>query len=166
MQNEYNIQKIISSDLKRAVQTADIINKKLKVPIEYTKKLREMNNGEIAGMLNEDVEKMYPGLYFNSLAIDERYPGGESPIDFYNRIKNNFEKIVNENKNFDNILLVTHSGVINIIYHIVKNLEWTNKQKGFPIANASIHRVVINEENRFFDIENFKEHLKNSLKNY
>ncbi len=54
MQNEYNIQKIISSDLERAMQTANIINEELNLPIEYTEKLREMNNVKIAGMLNED----------------------------------------------------------------------------------------------------------------
>lgn len=159
MQNEYNIQKIISSDLNRAMQTADIINTELNLPIEYTERLREMNNGKIAGMLNEEVEKLYPGLYYNTLAIDEKYPGGESPIDFYNRIENNFKEIINENKDLDNIMLVTHSGVISIIYHIIRNLEWSNKQKGFPVANTSIHRVVINNGERIIDLENLKEHL-------
>ena len=90
--NEYKIEKIISSDLLRTKQTTEIINEKLKIPVEYTEKLREMNNGEIAGMLNSDVEKLYPGLYYNTLKIDERYPGGESPIEFYNRITRGFEK--------------------------------------------------------------------------
>ena len=160
MQKEFNIQKIISSDLKRAKQTAEIINGELKLPIEYTEKLREMNNGKIAGMLNEEVEKLYPGLYYNTLAIDEKYPGGESPLDFYKRIKNSFYEIINENTKLDNILLVTHSGVINIIYHIIKNIEWTNKKKGFPSGNTSIHRIVINDSEKYIDIENLKEHFK------
>lgn len=159
MQNEYHIQKIISSDLKRAMQTANIINEELKLPIEYTEKLREMNNGKIAGMLNEEAERLYPGLYFNTLEINEKYPGGESPLEFYNRIKSNFEEIINENKEFDNILLVTHSGVINIIYHIVKELDWTNKKKSFSIANTSIHRIVIDGKKKFFDVENIQEDM-------
>lgn len=118
-----------------------------------------MNNGKIAGMLNEEVEKLYPGLYYNTLAIDEKYPDGESPIDFYNRIEKNFNEIIHDNSSFDNIMLVTHSGVINILYHIIKNLEWSNKQKGFPAANTSIHRIVINDNEKRVDIENLKEHL-------
>ena len=161
MQEEYKIQKIISSDLNRAKQTADIINEQLNLPIEYTEKLREMNNGEIAGMLNEEVEKLYPGLYYNTLEIDEKYPGGESPIDFYNRIEKNFNEIINANKELENIMLVTHSGVINILYHVIRNLEWSNKQKGFPAANTSIHRIVINNNEKYVDIENFKSHLNN-----
>lgn len=60
-------------------QITDIINKKLRVEVEFTERLREMNNGKIAGMLNKEVEIKYPGLYYNTLRLDERYPGGESP---------------------------------------------------------------------------------------
>lgn len=54
------IEKIISSDLERAKQTASIINSLLNVDIEYTHKLREMNNGLLAGMKNELAEKKFP----------------------------------------------------------------------------------------------------------
>lgn len=159
-QNEYKIQKIISSDLKRATQTADIINEALNLPIEYTEKLREMNNGELAGMLNEEAEKRYPGVYYSTLDFDEKYPNGESPKEFYSRIEKSFKEIINENQKLDSIMLVTHGGVINIIYHIIKEKEWNNKQKSFQTSTASIHRVAINEKNKIIDIENFKEHLR------
>ena len=155
-QEEYKLEKIISSDLLRARQTADIINSFLDLPIEYTDKLREMNNGDIAGMLNAEVERLYPGLYYNTLEIDERYPGGESPIEFFERIKKNFFDIISENENVENLLIVTHSGVINILYHIIKNEEWSNKKKGYPAANLGIHRIVYKDGKMEFDIENFK----------
>ena len=157
--DEYKIEKIISSDLLRAKQTTEIINEKLKVPVEYTDRLREMNNGKIAGMLNTDVEKLYPGLYYNTLRIDDRYPGGESPIEFYNRVIRDFENIVDENKECKNIMIVTHSGVINIIYRYINNMEWSNKIKSIKISNASIYSLVINCENRKIDMENYNEYL-------
>lgn len=156
---EFGIEKIISSDLKRAKQTTEIINKKLNVPVEYTDRLREMNNGKIAGMLNSEVEKLYPGLYYNTLEIDERYPEGESPIEFYNRITRDFEKIVEENKGFNNIMIVTHSGVINIIYRYINNMEWSNKIKSIKISNASIYSLIIDEKERKFELENYNEYL-------
>ena len=139
----------------RARETTDIINEELELPVEYTKTLREMNNGKLAGMLNDDAEKMYPGIYFSTLDMDEKYPNGESPREFYNRVKKDFEKLINDNKEFENILFVTHSGVINIIYHIVKNLEWSNKEKRFKIENGSIHRIRI-KDNCISDIEKIK----------
>mgnify|MGYP003553355378 FL=1 len=112
----YKIDKIISSDLNRARQTTEIINFKLNVPVEYTEKLREMNNGYLAGMRNEDAEQNYPGVYYNTLEMNQRYPGGESPEEFYNRVIKDFEYILKNNEKYNNIVIVTHAGVINIIY--------------------------------------------------
>lgn len=158
--DKFIIRKIISSDLERARQTTEIINKKLNVPVEYTCRLREMNNGDIAGMLNTEVEKRYPGLYYNTLDIDEKYPGGESPIEFYNRIVNDFEDIVKENKNTGNFMVITHSGVINIIYRYINKMEWSNKIKSIKIANASIYSLRIEKNKREFELENFKRYLE------
>ena len=99
--------------------------------------------------------KIFLGLYYNTLKMNERYPEGESPIEFYNRIINNFEIIINENKQLNNIALVTHAGVINIIYKYINNQEWTNKIKSIKINNASFYLLEINGENRNFIIENF-----------
>ena len=156
----YNIEKIISSDLERARQTTNIINEKLNVNVEFTERLREMNNGKIAGMLNKDVEKIYPGLYYNTLRIDERYPGGESPIEFHDRIIKDFKDIVKENKNHNNIMIVTHSGVINIIYRYINNMEWSNKIKSIKVSNASIYSLILDNNNRYFELENYCEYLK------
>lgn len=158
--DEFNIQKIISSDLKRAKQTAEIINKNLNLPIEYTKRLREINNGEIAGMLNREVEKRFPGIYYKSLKINERYPGGESPMEFYNRIIKDFEDILEENKNIGNLMIITHSGVINIIYRYINNMKWSNKIKSIEIDNASIYSLRIENNKRKFELENFRDYLK------
>lgn len=156
----YNIEKIISSDLERARQTTNIINEKLNVNVEFTERLREMNNGKIAGILNKDVEKIYPGLYYNTLRMDERYPGGESPIEFHDRIIKDFKDIVKENKNHNNIMIVTHSGVINIIYRYINNMEWSNKIKSIKVSNASIYSLILENNNRYFELENYCEYLK------
>ncbi len=158
-QKEYKIEKIISSDLLRARQTTEIINEKLKLKVEYTKRLREMNNGKLAGMLNTEAEKKYPGLYYNTLDIDERYPGGESPIEFYNRIIKDFEDIIKENEMYNNIMIVTHSGVINIIYRYINNMEFSNKIKPIKVSNAGIYSLVINKDKREFELENFNDYL-------
>ena len=100
-QKEYNIQRIISSDLKRTRMTTEIIAEKINVEVEYTKYLREINNGKLSGMSNKEASEKYPGLYYNTLDIDERYPGGESPQEFYTRIINYFNSLLKENKNFD-----------------------------------------------------------------
>ena len=147
-QEDIKIDRIISSDLKRAKMTADIINEKLNVKIKYDERLRENNNGILAGMLNEEAIKKFPNMYFSILEYDERFPEGESPKEFYERIKEAFFSIVNENNDVENLMLVTHAGVNNIIYHIISNIEWSNKQKKLKIPKTSITKIVINNQDK------------------
>lgn len=149
----YHVNRIVSSDLQRAVTTADCIAQKLGLPVGKEEKLREMNNGVLAGMLNEEALMKYPGLFFSSLEMDEPYPNGESPNDFYHRIEKWFVDFIREYENFNgNVLVVTHGGVINIIYHIVKGLEWSNRRPSFRVANCSIH--VLDVDRMEFEMEN------------
>ena len=149
----YQISQIVSSDLPRTMTTASYISIELSLPIIEEPQIRETNNGDLAGMLNEEALIRYPGLFFSSLRMDEAYPNGESPLDFYLRIKAWFVRSLSECKTIDrNVLVVTHSGVINVIYHIVKNIEWSNKGKSFKISNCGIH--VFNTDTMCFEVEN------------
>ena len=163
IKQNYQIEKIISSDLNRARETTEIINSKLKIPVEYTEKLREMNNGYLAGMKNEEAEQKYPGVYYNTLEMNQRYPGGESPEEFYNRVIKDFKYIIKSNEKYNNILIVTHAGVINIIYTYINKQEWSNKIKSIKIDTASIYALEIQNNERKFTIENYK--LENNQEN-
>ena len=136
----YGIKKIVSSDLVRAKETAEILAEALELPVITDERLREADNGVLAGMSNEEALKKYPGLFWNTLEPEECYPGGESPKQFYTRIKEWFETFLAECKEFEgNVLVLTHGGVINVVYHLVRNMEWSNKKKPVPVANCSVH---------------------------
>jgi len=160
---EFNIKTIISSDLIRTIETTKQIKEKLGLSVKYDKEWRETNNGILAGMLHSEAEEKYPGLYFRSLDMDERYPGGESPRENFNRVKNCFDKLCNDLKNKNiksNVLVVTHGGVINIIYHIIKGIEWTNKSPFFKSNNTSIHCLECIDNEWKIVLENNIEHLE------
>lgn len=137
---EYGITKIVSSDLPRAKETADILAGELEMSVVTDERLREADNGDLAGIPNAEALKKYPGLFWSSLKMDECYPGGESPVQFFTRIKMWFEEFLNACKDAGgNVLVVTHGGVINIIYHLVKGMEWSNAKKPVPVGNCSMH---------------------------
>lgn len=137
---EYGITKIISSDLPRAKETADILAKELGLVVVTEERLREVDNGKLAGMPNEEVLEKYPGLFWSTLKPEECYPNGESPMQFFSRIKEWFETFLKEYKDADgNVLVVTHGGVINVVYHLVRNLEWSNTKKSVSVGNCSVH---------------------------
>ena len=149
----YQIAHIVSSDLTRTLTTANIISCELGLPIQKEFRIRETNNGDLAGMLNNTALKQYPGLFFSSLEMDEAYPNGESPIDFYMRIKRWFSEFSSNCRHMKgNILIVTHGGVINVVYHLVKGIEWNNKSRMFKAGNCSVH--ILNMDTMEFEIEN------------
>lgn len=142
--SQMNIVQIFSSDLLRAKQTAEIISQKIEVPIEYLPQFREVNNGVLAGMKNAEALINFPGLFWNTLEWDECYPEGESPHMFYERIRNAWCVFINSIQNLNgDVLLVTHGGVINVILHIVNDLEYSNKTKPFPVKNAELIYITL-----------------------
>lgn len=61
-------------------------------------------------------------------------------MQFFSRIKEWFETFLKECKEADgNVLVVTHGGVINVVYHLVWNLEWSNAEKPVLVGNCSAH---------------------------
>ena len=61
---EFAIGQILASDLPRTMTTAQILAEELKLPVQAEPRLREINNGVLAGMLNETALERYPGLFF------------------------------------------------------------------------------------------------------
>ena len=156
---DYHFTKMITSDLKRAETTATILAEVLQLPLEKESSLRETNNGDLAGMLNSEADQKFPRLYFRSLAMDKHYPNGESPREFYQRIKTWFQRFLQENDDSDETqIVVTHGGVINIIYHLVNQIEWTNKSNLFHVKHCSIS--LLNTEPLVFEIETQTDFLK------
>ena len=149
--HNYAITYIVSSDLPRAMTTANLISLELDLPITKEIQIREMNNGVLAGMLNDVALEKYPGVFFSSLKMDEPYPGGESPNDFYMRIKKWFSEFSANCRNRNgNVLVVTHGGVINVIYHLVKGIEWSNNGQVFKVGNCSMH--ILDLETMEFEV--------------
>lgn len=133
------IQQVYSSDLLRAMQTAQIVEDSLRLPIVPKPEFREVNNGNLAGIKNELAAEQYPGLYWNTLAWEQQYPGGESPKEFYERIRCAWDVLQKDilERN-ENVMLVTHGGVMHVILSIVKGEIYSNQASPRKIRNAEL----------------------------
>lgn len=142
---ECNIRHVYSSDLLRSVQTAQAVAARLDLPIIYMPEFREVNNGILAGMKNELANQQYPGLYWNSLAWEQPYPNGESPKSFFERISTAWDRFQEEiiQKN-ENVLLVTHGGVIQVILSLVNGVAYSNQAHHRKIANTELIALKYN----------------------
>ena len=133
---------IYSSDLTRAKETAEIISDELSLPIMYLPQFRESNNGLLAGMLKTEAAKKYPGIYWSALNWTESWPEGESPEQFFLRIRNAWDQFKTQVGN-DTVLLVSHGGVMNVILCLENGIPYTNKETKFQIKDAEIVQIDI-----------------------
>lgn len=134
-----NAEIIYSSDLLRAKQTAEILANHLNLEIAYNQGFREVNNGDLAGMDNNLANKLYPDLFWKNLKWEQQYPNGESPKEFYERVKTAWDNLIKTDN--ESIILVTHGGVINVIMHIVNREEYSNKKHSYKVGNADYIEV-------------------------
>jgi len=134
--SEYKIDKIYSSDVKRAMTTTEILKEYIDVPVEYAARFRELNKGLLNGMNSKEAYKKYP-IYKNLDDINIAFPEGESMIEFYKRVKDDLEYILS----LDNSVIVTHRGIINMLYFILNDLYPNMDKKQFGVTHASIHAL-------------------------
>ena len=135
------INKIISSDVKRAVTTASIIDEKLKLGVEVSKDLRELDKGNYTLLLKDNLCSQEQ-IRINKFSIYDKYPNGESMLDLYKRMQVYIEKI----KNLDNVMLVTHRGVINMFYYLLNDIEPSMNKSMFDVVHGSVHEMDINKK--------------------
>ncbi len=126
---EYDL--FLSSDLNRAKDTSEIINTKLRMSIIFEDGFREMNNGNLKNITRNELNNFLGNYSFSSMRMDQKYPGGESPSEFYSRVKKEFLSLLEHNKG-KRILLVTHAGVITVILCLLNGYKYSNKLRIAP----------------------------------
>jgi len=139
---ERGITQIYSSDLVRAKETAEIVACELSLPITYLPQFRESNNGVLAGMPKSEAMEKYPGVYWNALDWTQAWPGGESPEQFFHRIRNAWLAL-KQQIGEKNVLLVSHGGVMNVILCLENGIAYTNKETHFQIKDAEIIPLLV-----------------------
>jgi probable phosphoglycerate mutase len=139
------ITKIYNSGICRASETAEIINKELELSIIELEELKELNKGKLNGMAVNEAKELYPE-FFPAPSIHQKFPEGESFQDLYDRTKIFLENI----DNYDKSLLITHRGIINMIYFILNDMDINYDKTQFDVVHASIHKIELEKIKRIF----------------
>lgn len=130
------IDKIISSDLSRAKETAEIINKKVGAKITFDKRLREVNYGNYEGA---QIDKFTDEQWKIFNETPEKIKG-ESRQQVYDRVKS----VIDEIKDDENVLVVTHGGSLRMMLYYANNKDsfdmdsYNEFSKDFWINNAKV----------------------------
>lgn len=149
----YNIDKIYSSPLKRAYQTALILKEETNTKIIMEDDLMEFNNGLIAGLSFSEADKLYPKV--DNLPIHASVYNQESKLDFRLRAERILSKIIYENNKEDTIAVVTHGGMITQLYRAFLQFPIVNNVF-IKTSDTGIHEWIVTENERIIIYANKK----------
>lgn len=124
---------IITSPLKRARKTAEIIQDHLSVPLIEMEEFIEVSFGEAEGLTFNERDKLYP---------ERNYPKKEQSHMITARFSEGLEKVKQHYKD-KHILIVSHGAFINaIVYHYTKGAMGTGITR---LNNGSITSLHLND---------------------
>ena len=110
------IDAVYSSNMKRAMVTAETVASRHQLPVIMCEELREVNFGQLEGMTINESNQRYPELakFRMERNLNLRYPGGDSLIEFSKRVSQ-FLKRLEKHTGDETVLIVAHYGVLRIL---------------------------------------------------
>lgn len=123
---------IVSSPLDRCKQTSEAISNN-RVKIIYDDRLLGRDHGEFTGMHKESINFDEYWNYHKNF----QYEKAESVVDLYNRVE---ELLLDLKKEYNNktIILVTHSGLIRVLYYYFAGIPEDGLLSEIEIKNCSV----------------------------
>ena len=107
------INAVYSSNLERALVTAEIIASSHQLAVITCAELREVNFGQLEGLNFSEISRLYPELakLWAERSTKLKYPGGESLVEFNTRVSK-FLSRLDKHTVGETILIVAHAGVL------------------------------------------------------
>jgi len=154
------IDAIYSSDLKRALVTAKIVDSKHNTGIITCAELREISFGELEGLTFDEISQRYPEIARSWIEgkLELRYPGGESLGEFIQRLSN-FADRLRTLASEQAILIVAHGGSLRLLICHLLGMgpqHWHQFQLGL----ASLSIVETHAQGAVLRLLNNTSHLK------
>jgi broad specificity phosphatase PhoE len=163
-ENRVRFEKIITSPLLRAYETAQIIGKDSYLPVEENALLKEVNNGKLAGLSIQKINELYPNREDRINPFSRIGGNGETWFDLYLRA-GRFLQYLMENPP-GRYLIVSHGGTINSILWAALGVTpgAPHHIPTFHLENTSYAILGYNPKNNTWQLVNAgdQRHLKGS----
>jgi 2,3-bisphosphoglycerate-dependent phosphoglycerate mutase len=133
---------IYSSDLERALHTANAVARALSLDVQITPRLRERNVGKLQGLLLSEAPVLLPEIWQRHIAreLDHDLGGGESIRTFHQRMQDILELFLNEHRG-QSVLAVSHGGSLDMIYRIVTQ-QALDAERVAVVPNTSLNWIT------------------------
>lgn len=136
---------ILSSPLKRASQSAEIISKELGIKVEIFEYLKERNlNGVLTGLTRTEAKEKYPEVVETHNRW-EYVDGSEREEDFNNRVRNGIKYLLN--MKYGSVVMVTHGLFLRAFFKEMMDIDVKKVADGsFVLLSEKDGRFEILEE--------------------
>jgi 2,3-bisphosphoglycerate-dependent phosphoglycerate mutase len=153
-----NFDRIISSPLLRASQTAEIIAAALKVPIEYDPSWKERNFGLLQGLSLDEINQRTPPVDFFH-PYEPIGGNGESQLDLYTRACQALQAILRHSAG--SYLVVSHGGILNKALYAIMGITPQGHYNSpvFHFGNTGYAQFRYNSSSRQWVVIGLNNHI-------
>ncbi|MFC1897410.1 histidine phosphatase family protein [Chloroflexota bacterium] len=154
------IDAVYSSDLRRALVTAEVISSEHKVDIVTCPELREVNYGDVEGLTFEEISRLYPEVaeLIANFSLRLEFPGGESLEKFIERTSRFLDKLKRHEPS-QTILIVSHGGPLRVLVFCLLGIDLGHWRQ-FRFENASLSIVETHSQGAVVSLLNDTAHLR------
>lgn len=133
------IRQVMTSPLRRAAHTAEIIAGQLGRDVVPVAELMEYDIGHASGLTGEQLRERFPEV-FAAFTTGRRpaFPGEEGRDTFHNRLRKALDEI---RETEGTTVAVAHGGVISSLCHMVVGLD-VHRPGAFHVGNCSVTEVI------------------------
>lgn len=137
--------RLVSSDLGRALQTARAIAARTGHDIRADARLRERHYGVAEGLTHDEIGVRYPDVFARVREADPDFvvPGGESRRQLFERVRAAFESLARE-ADGERIAVVCHGGVLAALYRHVRGIP-VGAAQAIAIPNAAYNALAFED---------------------
>ena len=147
-----SVSHIYSSNLLRAIQTAEIVAEPHKLPVQQIAELAEMDFGDLEGMRFEDIEERFPRVFesWMTCPTETQFPNGENFRQMSYRVLRAFDDLLERHRN-EPIAVVAHAGVLRIILRRALAISDGDFFQ-FAQPHGAINRIEYSEKGAIVDL--------------
>lgn len=150
---------LYSSNLIRAIHTAEIVNVHHNLKHEVRESIKEIDFGDWTGLDDDKINEIYHDFIKENVKLleDLPYPGGENGKAVVERALPVIQEIIESGK--ENVLVITHGGVIRALTAYLLGLDLSKKGLfGAALEHTSITQFVYNKETKTYYLQRFNDY--------
>jgi len=157
------IDAVYSSDLKRALVTAEVISARCNVDIVPCPELREVNYGQAEGLTFPEIKSYYPEVaeLITNFNLRLEFPDGESFAGFIARTIKFLDRLAKHEPS-ETILIVSHSGPLRTLVCHLLGIDQDHWRQ-IRLDNASLSIVETYPQRVIISLLNDISHLRDNV---